>query len=166
MVEATIRGVAKRRAVALGSLSLAVAALVAGCSSPSSATPSKASYDKQADAICKTYSAKENSAASALTSSTTNAQIVSALNKAISLGEEGSKKLQALPKPTGERAALNKAFTAQTALVDQLKKVLQAAKANDAEAFKSAASGLTTMGSSLDQQFDALGLTTCGSGSQ
>jgi hypothetical protein len=142
-----------------------LALVVAGCSSSSASAPSKASYDKQANAICQTFNSKLKSVGSAISSSSSGTQVASALTDAISVAEQGSAKLEALPKPSGDNTALNKAYAAQDAQVTQMKQLVAAIKQNDAAKAQSTEAALNASNDPLNAQFDALGLTTCGSGS-
>ena len=139
------------------------ATLAAGACGGSSA-PSKASYDKQADAICATYNSKLRAAGAGLASSSSVAQAEDALSSAVSLAQQGETKLESLKQPSGEGAQLKKVYAAQQAQVTDLHNAVVALKANNTAAAKSAISAAASSSTAIDQQFDALGLTTCGSG--
>ncbi len=152
----------------MGLASAAVGLLAAGCSSSGSATPSapsKATYDKQANAICNTYSSKLSTLGASLQSSTSTSQVEQALSRAISLGQQGTSKLEALSRPSGESSSLSAAYNDQEQQVSDLKHLLSAIRANNETAFKSEETALNASDASVNQKFDALGLTKCGSGS-
>jgi PBP1b-binding outer membrane lipoprotein LpoB len=144
---------------------LGAALILAGCSSSSSSAPSKADYDRQANAICATYNGKLKSLGSTISNSASEQQVASQLGKAVSLAEQGSAKLEALTKPDGQSAALNKVYAAQEAQVKQIRALQTALSQNDPAKAQSIENALDAGDGSLNRQFDALGLTTCGSNS-
>jgi hypothetical protein len=153
------------RSVTIG---IAAIALAVGCSSsPASAPsgPSKSAYDKQANAICKTFNAKLSSVGAQLSSNTQVAQVEQGLESAIALAQQGTKKLEDLRRPTGESPALSAAYKAQEGQVTDFKAILSAVRANSASQVRTALAAAQASSAPLNQKFDALGLTTCGSGS-
>jgi hypothetical protein len=137
--------------------------LATGCSSSTSAAPTKASYATQANAICKEFNGKLNAIGSS--SGQSLSQVQALLAEAVPLAERGQAKLEALPKPSDESAALNKVYAAQQTQVNQLKALANAVNAGDATKIQSISATLNALGGPLNSQFDALGLTACGSGS-
>jgi hypothetical protein len=65
----------------------------------------------------------------------------------------------------GESAQLDKAYSAQEAQITDLQNAVSALKANNDTAAKADVSQADGSATALNQQFDALDLTTCGSGS-
>jgi hypothetical protein len=163
------RGTYPLKRLSFAGLALAaVGLLAAGCSSSGNATPSapsKATYDKQASAICNTYSSKLSTLGASLQSSTSPSQAERVLSRAISLGQQGTSKLEALTRPSGEASSLSAAYNEQEQQVTELKHLLSAIRANNQTEFKSDELALNASDASVNQKFDALGLTTCGSGS-
>ena len=155
--------------LAAGVTAGAIAILASACSpgsSPSSpTTPSRAAYDRQADAICQTFNAKLESVGAQLSSSTQVAQVEQGLESAISLAQQGTDKLEQLPRPAGESGALGAAYAAQEGQVADFKAILSAVRADSVSGVRSAVATAQASSAPLNQKFDALGLTTCGSGS-
>jgi hypothetical protein len=125
--------------------------------------PDQASYDTQANAICKQFNAKLNAIGSS--SGQSLSQVQALLAEAVPLAERGQAKLEALPKPSDESAAHDKVYAAQQTQVNQLKALANAVNAGDATKIQSISARLSALGGPLSSQFDALVLTACGSGS-
>jgi hypothetical protein len=119
----------------------------------------------EANAICMTFKTKLTSLGATLSNSSDAAQTEAALTSAISLGQKGTDKLEALRRPTGESAALAQAYKAQEGEVTDIKNVLLAVKANSASQVQSALAVGQASDASMSQQFGALGLTACESSS-
>jgi hypothetical protein len=83
----------------------------------------------------------------------------------VPLAERGQAKLEALPKPSNENVALDKVYAAQQTQVNQIKALAKAVNAGDSAKIQSISATLNASSSSLNSQFNALGLTACGSGS-
>jgi hypothetical protein len=159
-----LKSLRARAAVPLAGL---LAVVVAGCSSSASATstPTKASYDKQANAICKTFNAKLSSVGAELKTSTQQAQVEQGLETAISLAQQGTNKLEGLRRPAGETGALAATYRGQEGQVTDFRNLLTAVEANSASQVQTALATAQASSGPLNQKFDALGLTVCGSGS-
>ena len=132
--------------------------------STTSIAPDKTSYDARANAICKTFNAKLQSVGAALSTSTSLAQFEVVLNDAISVAQGGINRLQALHRPAAENAALEAAYKSQEAQLTDVKGILAAVKANSITKVRAAIAVTTASDAPLNKQFDALGLTACGSG--
>jgi hypothetical protein len=157
-----------RRLAFVGVTLAALGLLASACGSSSGAAPSppsKATYDSQANAICKSYSSKLSSLGSSLQSSSSASQVEQVLNQAITVAQQGTSKLEALPRPSGESSSLAAAYQVQEQQVTELKNLLAAVQADNPTEIKSDEAGFEATETSVNQKFDALGLTTCGSGS-
>jgi hypothetical protein len=167
MTKRTLAGPQLR--ISVGVVIGTIALLGTACGSSSSATttpaPSKVTYDDQANAICQKFNAKLSSVGDQLSSSTQAAQVEQALESAIALAQQGTTKLEHLRRPAGENQALGAAYKAQEGQVADFKNLLSAVRANSASEVRSALATAQASDATLNQQFDALGLTTCGSGS-
>jgi hypothetical protein len=106
-----------------------------------------------------------SSVGSSLQSSTSPSQTEQALSQAIALGQQGTSKLEALPRPSGESSSLAAVYKAQQQQVTDLKNLLAAIRANNETEAKSDAATFTASDGPVNQKYDALGLTTCGSDS-
>ena len=142
-----------------------MATLIAGCSSSTVSAPTKADYDRQANAICQTYNSKIKTLGSTISNASSSQQVASELTKVIPVAEQGSAKLAALTKPDGQSAALNRVYAAQDAQVRQIQAFATALNQNDSAKAQSIENALNAGNGPLNQEFDAVGLTTCGSGS-
>jgi hypothetical protein len=139
--------------------------IAAGCSSSSGSAPTKADYDRQANAICQTYNSKLKAIGTTISDASSNQQVAAELTEAVSLGKQGSAKLEALTKPDGQSAALNKVYADQDEQVRQIQALATALNQNDTAKAQSIENPLNTGNGPLNEEFDAVGLTTCGSGS-
>ena len=79
--------------------------------------------------------------------------------------EQGAAQLDALAQPSGDDVALKKALSSEDAQIQQLKSLVAAFKAGNAEKIQSAETALEDSEAPLNQRFDVLGFTSCGSGS-
>jgi hypothetical protein len=139
-----------------------VALIATGCGS----TPSTAQFNAQANSICQTYSAKLKSVGSqlALSQGKSERHLESSLSSALSLVQQGTAQLKSLSRPNGEGVSLNKVFKAQDAQVADLQSLLTAIKQRNATRTQSAETALEESEAPLNQQFNVLGLSVCGSG--
>jgi len=142
-----------------------MATLITACSSSSTSAPTQAAYDKQANALCQTYNAKLKAMGATITSASSKQQVASELAKAVTLAKQGSAQLKALAKPAGQSAGLDKVYADQDAQVSQIQAFASALQANDSAKAQSIENALNAGNGRLNQEFDALGLTACGSGS-
>jgi hypothetical protein len=152
------------RSIARGTLAaVAVALIAAACSS----APTAAQFDSNANGICHTYNAKLKSVSSELVlpGSTTDKQRETEISSALTAAEQGSSKLESLARPTGNESALQHAFKSQDAQISDLKGLLAAIKQNDASKSETSETAFEESEAPLNQQFDVLGLSACGSGS-
>jgi hypothetical protein len=140
-------------------------AITAGCSSSSASAPTKADYDRQANAICQTINAKIKAFGSTISSTSSTQQVASELTKVVAVAEQGSAGLAALAKPDGQSAALDKVYAAQDAQVKEIQAFATALNQGDSAKAQSIENELNAGNAPLNQEFDAVGLTTCGSGS-
>ena len=142
---------------------VSVALCITACGS---STPTAAEFNGQANTICRTFSAKLKSVGAdlALAKGSSDEKFKSDLSSAIAQLESGSSQLQALARPNGENAALEKAFKSQNTQIKDLKDVSIASKQRDGKAIASAETAFEELEAPLNQQFDALGLSQCGSG--
>ncbi len=143
----------------------AVALIAAACSSSSASAPTKASFDKQANAICRTYNAKLSAMSTAVSNASSVSQVESGMEAAITDASQMSARLKALPEPAGERATLDQAFAAQDAQLQRIKGLFDAVEQNDNAKVESGETALNAATGPLDKQFDALGLGSCGGAS-
>jgi hypothetical protein len=156
----------RRRITRLSTMAVVGVALIAGgCSSASASGPTQAAYNAQANAICRTYNAKLTAFGSELSNASSAQQAASELNAAVALAEQGSAKLKALPKPSGQSSALDQVYAAQEAQVTQLQALATALSQNDTAKVQSIDKALNASNGPLNRQFDAVGLRACGSGS-
>jgi hypothetical protein len=152
------------RTITRGTLVVAgVGLIAAACSS----APTAAQFDSNANSICQTYNAKLKSVSSELVlpGSTTDKHREAEISSALTAAQPGSSKLQSLARPTGNESALQKAFKAQDAQINDLKGLLAALKQNQVSRVESFETAFEESEAPLNQQFDVLGLSTCGSGS-
>ena len=138
--------------------------MAGGCSSSSASGPTEATYNAQANAICRTYNAKLTAFGSALSNASSAQQAASELNAAVALAQQGSAKLKALPKPSAQSSALDQVYAAQDAQVKQLQNLSTALSQNDSAKAQSIDKTLNASNGPLNRQFDAVGLRACGSG--
>jgi hypothetical protein len=139
-----------------------VAIIAAACGN---SAPTRSDFNAQANSICQTYNSKLRSVGStlALSSSKSASQIETVLSGALSPAEQGSAKLESLAQPDGEGASLEKAFRAQDAQLIDLENLLTALKQGTGSKVLAAETTFEESEAPLNQQFDELGLTACGS---
>jgi hypothetical protein len=149
---------------AIGSLVvvMTVALSVAACGS---SAPTAAAYNSQANKICQMYSAKLKSVGADLALAKSNSKkFKSDLAGALTEVEQSSSQLQDLTRPNGENRALTQAFNAQNIQIKNLRDVLNASKKGNEKAVAMAETAFEESEAPLNQKFDVLGLTECGSG--
>lgn len=73
--------------------------------------------------------------------------------EAVPLAERGQAKLEALPKPSDESAALDKVYAAQQTQVNQIKALANAVNAGDATKIQSISATLSALGGPHNSQF-------------
>jgi hypothetical protein len=136
--------------------------VAAACSSP----PTAAAFNSQANSICQSYRAKLKSVDAAIALSDTGGagRLESALSTALAQAEQGVGQLEGLAQPTGEGTALKKAFSSENDQIQKLKHLASAIKQRNGERIQSSETAVEETEAPLNQQFDALGLTDCGSG--
>jgi phage I-like protein len=134
----------------VGATALCAAAGLAGCGGGSS-------FTSQADSICKTYNAKINS----LAKPTTNAEIVSFLDKFLPLVQQGTAKLKAV-KPPSDQASQYQAYLAvleqEVALTQQADAAARAGNITQAKTLAAQTSQLSAQDKAMAK---ALGLKDC-----
>lgn len=135
------------------------AVAVAGCGTKA---PSKASYIVKANALCAAYNLKVKALGEPVTGAGAQATGVY-LGKAAALSAEETAKLQALPTPKGDKDTLVGLYARQASQVSELKAAVKALGANDTVSAEDSIKQLTDSGPGLDKDFDAYGLTACGS---
>jgi hypothetical protein len=118
--------------------------IVIGACGGSSSTPSKASYDKQANSLCGSYNEQLQSLGTNLGQAKTTAAAEAILARAASEAEAGTKKLEALTPPAGEASALKQAFAFQQEEVADIRKIEQAVGQKSSSAAKAALTDGTT----------------------
>jgi hypothetical protein len=140
-----------------------VGLIVAACGV---SNPSTADFSNQANSICQSYSSKFRSftAKLALPKNESKKQLESELSNLLALVQQGSSQLEALARPSSDSGALGKAFRAQKAQIEDLQRLLAGIRDNDPTKAQSAEAVLAASEAPLNQQFNVLGMTDCGSG--
>jgi hypothetical protein len=146
-------------------VTLTVAGVTIIAAACGNSAPTRSDFNHQANSICQIYNSKLRSVSStlALSRSKSASQIESALSDALSPAEQGSSMLEALARPDGAGASLEKAFRAQGAQLLDLKNLLTALKQGTGSKVLVAETTFEESEAPLNQQFDELGLTACGS---
>jgi hypothetical protein len=128
--------------------------------------PSAVDFSKQANGICQSYSANLRSVTAKLVlpKNESKKQLESELSNAVSLVQRGTNQLEALARPSSESSALNKAFRAQNAQIEDLQHLLAGFNENNPTKIQRAEVALAESEAPLNQQFDVLGMSVCGSG--
>jgi hypothetical protein len=156
------RHCARRRAAWVSAAIAGVVLIASACSS----TPTVAAYNSQANSTCQTFRPALKSIGSLIALSTTSERrLGSATSSALPQAEQGFAQLQAIAQPDGEGAQLTKAFNSQNAQLQELKSLDAALKGGDAVDIQSSETAFEESEAPLNQQFDVLGLTVCGTGS-
>lgn len=137
--------------------------LVAGCGGSSG--PTKAAWDSQANSVCATYNSKLSGLGTQLQSSSSLTQAESALAQVLPLAQQGTNKLQALARPGSISSGIATAINAQQQQVSDIAGLLQDLKAGNASGARDEVTKLDASGTTVNADFDAVGATTCGSGS-
>jgi hypothetical protein len=142
---------------------IGVALVTSACGS---STPTTDQFNAQANDICQTYTAKLRSVSAelALPKAKNDKSLEAALSDALSLVQQGTGKLEALSRPAGEGSSLNAAFNAQNAQTKKLQNLIAAFKDKSESKIAAAQTALEQSEAPLNQKFDQLGLTACGSG--
>ena len=96
------------------------------------------------------------------TASSSVAVLKSYLSSAANLATQEQQHLTALKEPSGSGQKYRQVYNAQEAAVQKLK---AAASATTTAQLEAGLGSLQSAGDALDSQFNAVGLTTCGSGS-
>ena len=138
----------------------AAAIFVAGCGSSASGTLSKADFQKQANAICKSYNAKIG----ALKAPSAMSDIPAYADKAVSLTNDALTQLRDLKPPK----SLQGDFDKYLGYGEEVKKLAEGLKAaavkNDQKALQRASDAGSRNGKASDQIATRLGLTECAKG--
>jgi hypothetical protein len=116
---------------------------------------------KQANAICGSYSAKAK-ALTKPTATSTVATVEKYIGSAVALVDQENQRLVALPQPASSGQKYSSIYSAQQSDANKLQ---SGATATSATQLQAAVQGLQSEGSSLDAQFNAVGLTGSGSAS-
>jgi hypothetical protein len=164
MDNASTRHRSGRRAGWVAAAIVSTSLIAAACGA---SNPSAADYSNQANTICQTYSAKLRSVTSELALSAVNGNkqgVESQLSKTLALVQQGATQLEGLARPTGEAGALKKAFDDQTAQLKDLRQTLSGIRDGNTAAAQKAEAAFEQSEAPLNQQFDVLGMTSCGSG--
>jgi hypothetical protein len=140
-----------------------VALITSACGS---STPTADQFNTQANDICRTYTAKLKSVSAdlALPKTKNDKSLEAALSDALSLVQQGTSKLEGLARPAGEGGLLSTAFADQNAQTRKLQNLIAAVRENDQSKIDTAEAALEQSEAPLNQKFDQLGLTDCGSG--
>jgi hypothetical protein len=141
---------------------IGLALIAAACSS----APSVADFNSQANSTCRTYSSKlrEIDLALALSSPRRTSSIESDLSADLPAVQSGVVKLESLSEPSSEEAELKKAFGSQDVQLTDLKNLQQATKQRNSSKIASTETAFEESVATLNQEYDELGMTTCGSG--
>lgn len=152
------RGTARAMAIIIG-----VALIATACGS----APTVTAFNSQANSLCQTFRPRlrQIEAVIVLSSNGSESRLEPAISSALPQAEQGAAQLQALAQPNGEGAQLSKAFSSQKAQLQELKSLLTALKQGNADKIQSTETAFEESEAPLNQQFDVLGLTDCGSGS-
>lgn len=129
-----------------------------------SPTVTRASYDKKANAICKTYERKVKSIGGSLSHNASKSEVEHLLSHGVAVAKQGVGKLDALPKPSNPPSALAHAFHSQKVELGDLDQVLADLKKNDLSQVQRLSAKIDRDGSQVNRYFDAAGLRACGSG--
>ena len=149
-----------RRAVVTYAL-LAVAFVAAGCGTDDSL--SHAELVKAGNAICKPYNEKAKAIIKNQRPNTPADEIASELTKVADLADELDTELSDLD-PSGDDAdALNAAIQLQAKQGAQIRKAAGQLRDGDLEGGKATAQAVDKQTPALNEAFDDLGLTECGS---
>ncbi len=153
----------RRAAQSIGAV-VGVALMAAACGT---SAPSAADFSNQANGICQSYNAKLRSVTSqlALSQHKSKGQLEAELSSTLSLLKQGSQQLGALARPDSEGRAIDRALKAQNAQITDLQRLLAGIKDNNSTTTQSAEAALEESVAPLNQQFDILGMTACGTGS-
>ena len=140
-----------------------VALLATVCGS----APSVTAFNRQANDIRQTFRSKLALIDSLIALSGTGSEnrLESAIASALPRAEQGSAQLGALAQPRGEGTQLKKALNSQHAQLQELQSLSTALQAGNGSGIQSSETAFEKMEAPLNQQFDVLGLTACGSGS-
>jgi hypothetical protein len=158
--EVSTRGLI-RRTVLLPLFAIAgVGLIVSACGSQ----PTIAAFNSQANGICRTYipRLKDVEATIALPNNGNEHQLEGALSSALPQAEQGSARLEALARPSGEGPGLTKAFNSASAQIQELKGLAAALKSGNQNKIETSETAIEQSEAPLNQQFDTLGLTDCG----
>ncbi len=152
-----------KRTVIPALITVGIGLIATACSS----SPTIAAFTSQANGICRTYEPglKDVEATIALSNSGNEHQLESEFSTAVSRAEQGSAQLEALAQPDGEGPGLTKAFDSANAQIRELKSLEAALMGESQSKIQSSETAIEESEAPLNQQFDMLAVTDCGSGS-
>jgi hypothetical protein len=137
------------------------AVVVLGWAAAAGAAPTKASYAAKANAVCKTYNAKLGLLTESLAGMTSMTKAEQQLDVVILASRQFNQKLQAIPRPRGESAALAKVFKLQATGIADLQRAVRSLEAGKVAGVTADLTADAATLKPVDRQFTALGLKTC-----
>ena len=139
----------------------ATAVAVLGWGAVAGAAPTKASYTAKANAVCKTYNAKLGLLTESLAGIPSMTKAEQQLGVVLLASRQYNQKLQAIPRPPGESAALAKVFKLQAAGIADLQRAVRSLQAGKVAGVTADLTADAATLEPVDRQFTALGLKTC-----
>ena len=125
------------------------------------AAPTRASYAAKANAVCRTYNAQLGPLTASLAGMTSMSKAEQQLGVVILASRRYNRKLEAIPRPPAESAALAKVFKLQGAGITDLQRAVRSLQAGKVTGVTADLGADAATLKPVDRQFTALGLTTC-----
>jgi hypothetical protein len=142
----------------IAAVAVSAALVLAGCAASG---PTRAEFDTKANGVCAGYNFQEK-ALGPVDSSDTKA-LAAYLGEVAALGQAESSDLMKLRTPKRDRAAFERVLLAEQGEVTQAQQLAATLKAGDYTMAQKQLGALRAQNESANLQFDALGLTACGS---
>lgn len=139
-------------------VAVSAALVLAGCASSG---PTRAQFDTKANDVCAGYNVQEK--ALGPVDSSDDKALAAYLSKVAALGQAESSDLMKLRTPKRDRAAFERVLLAEQGEVTQAQQLAASLNAGDYTMAQKQLATLRSQNESTNQQFDALGLTACGS---
>ncbi len=135
----------------------------AGCGSSHSSNVSQAAFEAGANSVCAKFNGQERSLGQP---EDTNLQSVSSyLDKVASIGQDEINQLKTLGTPKSDQSKLSVIYASMQVQVAQARQLARTVEAGNLASASSQLQRLQSATGPINQQFDSLGLNTCGSGS-
>lgn len=138
---------------------LALALVLAGCGASG---PTRAQFDKKANQVCGGYNLQEK-ALGPVNSKDTKA-LAAYLDQVGALGQAESNALMRLRTPKRDRRDFERALLAEQGEITQAQQLAATLNVGDYTMAQKQLRALQAQNGSVNQRFDILGLTACGSG--